>query len=247
MIRSKTSAMSAPSLRVLVSRAALVACLAAMLGACKARLIEEAYPNDFRQRHPIAISEGEQTVNIFIGRARGGLAPAQRADVTAFANAWAREATGGIVIEVPAGTSNAHAAQDALREVRAILSAIGVPPQAVSVRSYQPESPTRLATIRLNYPKMVARAGPCGLWPNDLGASLERHYNENRQYWNFGCAHQRNLAAIVDNPADLVQPRGETSVYTARRTTVLDKYRKGESTATASPNPNQGKISSVGQ
>ena len=33
---------------------------------------------------------------------------------------------------------------------------------------------------------------------------------ENRPYWNFGCANQRNLAAMVDNPADLVQPRGET-------------------------------------
>ena len=59
-------------------------------------------------------------------------------------------------------------------------------------------------------------------------ASGRRHYLENRQYWNFGCASQRNLAAMVDNPADLVQPRGETPAYTARRSVAIDKYRKGE-------------------
>ena len=52
---------------------------------------------------------------------------------------------------------------------------------------------------------------------------------------------------MVDNPADLVQPRGETPSYTGRRTTVLDKYRKGESPATVYPDADKGKISDVGQ
>jgi len=52
---------------------------------------------------------------------------------------------------------------------------------------------------------------------------------------------------MVAEPADLVQPRGEMPAYTARRTQVLDKYRKGESPATTYANPNLGKISDVGQ
>jgi len=51
---------------------------------------------------------------------------------------------------------------------------------------------------------------------------------------------------MVDNPADLVQPRGDTAAYAARRSVVLDKYRKGDSTATTYPNENKGKISNVG-
>ena len=47
----------------------------------------------------------------------------------------------------------------------------------------------------------------------------------------IGCATQRNLAAMVDNPADLVQPRAETPAYTMRRTTVMEKYRQGVSPA----------------
>jgi len=48
-------------------------------------------------------------------------------------------------------------------------------------------------------------------------------------------------------PADLAQPRGEGPAYPARRSTILDKYRKGESTATTYPNAGAGKISDVGK
>jgi pilus assembly protein CpaD len=209
--------------------------------------VTASIPSDYRQRHPIVIKEGAQTLEVFVGNSRGGLAAAQRGDVHSFGRVWTREATGGIVIDLPTRTSNARAAADALREIRSLLTATGVPPQAIAVRPYQPADPAKLATIRLRYSKIVAEAGPCGLWPNDIGPSMNRDYIENRPHWNFGCASQRNLAAMVDNPADLVQPRGETPALASRRSTVLEKYRKGESTATAYPDASKGKISDIGQ
>src|SRR6266702_7222627 len=198
--------------------------------------------SDPRQRHPIVIKEGPRTVDLFIGERRGTLNGSQRAEVLSFAAEWRREATGGILIDVPAGTSNAAAAANAAREVRAILPAAGVPANAVQKRESRPLSPAKLATLRLHYPRMMADVGPCGLWPHDLGATYEREHFENRQYWNFGCAQQRNLAAMVENPADLVQPRSEVPPYNGRRTTVLEKYRRGEGTATIYPDENKGKI-----
>jgi pilus assembly protein CpaD len=209
--------------------------------------LADASQPDYRLRHPIAVREAERTVELFIGTNFGGLNPSQRADVVAMAHAWRREATGGFLIDVPANTRNSRAAQGALHEVRSLLAAAEVPPDAVRVRAYRPTSARTFATLRLRYPKMTAMAGPCGMWPNDLGSSNDRMYNENVPYWNHGCANQRNLAAMVDNPADLVQPRGETPALSARRAIVLDKYRKGESTATQYPTGNQGKISEVGQ
>ena len=93
----------------------------------------------------------------------------------------------------------------------------GVPSRGITLHHYHPDDPRMLPTIRLSYPKISAVAGPCGLWPEDLGPSiLNNGYNENRQYYNFGCAYQRNMAAMIDNPADLVQPRRETpAVYGA--------------------------------
>ena len=52
---------------------------------------------------------------------------------------------------------------------------------------------------------------------------------------------------MVDNPADLVQPRAETPAYTMRRTTVMEKYRAGSATATRYPTNDTAKISDFGQ
>jgi len=235
----------------LARAAALVAMMTALSGCYTTReKVASAPPppppNEYNLRHPISIQEKDRTVTLFVGSKRGGLTPSQRADVIAFSQAWKRDATGGVVIEIPAGTPNERAAADSVQEIQAILAGAGVPAGGVLVRPYTPE-PGKLAVMRLNYPKMTAEAGPCGVWPEDLGPSLKGSYLENRPYYNFGCASQRNLAAMVENPGDLVQPRGETPAYTGRRTIVLDKYRKGEATATINPDANKAKISDVGK
>jgi len=221
--------------------------IAVMLAGCyeTPRVAQREYPNDYRLRHPITLKEGDRTVEIFVGRNRGGLSPAQRADVLSFAQLWRREATSGIIVDVPKGRSIDHAAADSMREVQSILAASGVPKNAIYTRSYRPSDYT-LASIKINYSKIVAEAGPCGQWPNDVGIS-DPGYIENQPYWNLGCAHQRNLAAMVDNPADLVQPRGEAPAYTARRSVVLDKYRKGENPSGAYNGYEAAKISGVGK
>jgi pilus assembly protein CpaD len=229
-------------------RLAVAAGCAAMVAGCKTdQTVTGTVPSDYRQRHPIVIKEGPRTVELFIGNKRGTLTGEQRADVLAFAREWRREATGGILIDLPSGSSNQMAATQALTEVRSIFAAAGVPPEAVNVRPNRPRDPNKLVTMRLHYPRITADAGPCGLWPHDLGPTYERQHMENEEYWNLGCASQRNLAAMVDNPSDLVQPRSEIPPYTGRRTTVLDKYHRGDSTATTYTNPDKGKISDVGQ
>jgi pilus assembly protein CpaD len=225
------------------------ACCAVMLAGCNTvqEVTTGSVPMDYRQRHPIVINEGPRTVELFIGEKRGSLNGQQRAQVLAFAGEWHRESTGGIRIDLPEGTSNATAAASAAQEARSILAAAGVPPASIALRRVRPANLGKLATLRLEYPRMAADAGPCGLWPHDLGATWDLEHYENREYWNFGCAQQRNLAAMVEDPADLVEPRGEVPPYTGRRNTVLDKYRQGQSPATTDPNLDKAKITSVGQ
>lgn len=233
----------------LTIRAAIVGGCAIILCACNTDQQIAAGPDaptDYRQRHPITISEANHTLEIFVGSNRGELNPTQRAQVLAFAQTWRHEATGGVVIDLPVGTSNEHAAAETLRMIRSILAASSVPPDGIVERTYHPATPN-LATVRISYPKMSAQAGPCGMWPEDMGASANRGYFENEPYWNFGCATQRNLAAMVENPADLVQPRAETPAYEMRRTTVIEKYRQGSGSATQYSTSTTGKITAVGQ
>src|ERR1700682_3004510 len=95
--------------------------VAVALGACTHtdEVLTASVPNDYRQRHPIAIQEADQSIVIFVGRARGGLSVSQRADVMGLAQTWLREATGAIYIDLPVDTPNARTAADAFREIRA--------------------------------------------------------------------------------------------------------------------------------
>src|SRR3981081_835350 len=225
--------------------------LSAALGACTStggEVVTASVPNDYRLRHPIAIQEADRSVVIFVGHARGGLSASQRADIMGLAQTWVREGTGAIVADVPVDTPNARAAADSFREVQALLAASGLPSRGIQLRHDHPEDPRTLATIRLSYPRITAVAGPCGLWPEDLGPSLlNEDYSEDKEDYNFGCAYQRNMAAMVDNPSDLVQPRPETPPYTTRRTAGFEKYRKGESTTTNYPEADKAKLSDTGK
>jgi pilus assembly protein CpaD len=225
--------------------------VAVALGACvhdNNRQMVDAVPGDYRLRHPIAVEEANQSIVVFVGRGRGGLTAEQRADVVGVAQSWMHAGTGVINVDVPVDTPNARAAADSAREIQATLGVAGVPSRAVALRPYHPESSKHLAAIRVSYPRMKAEAGPCGLWPEDLGPSIKNpNYYDNKDYYNFGCAYQRNMAAMVANPSDLVQPRPETPAYTERRREGFEKYRQGQTTTTTYPETDRAKLSDAGK
>ena len=220
------------------------------LAACNTteEVVTQSVPTDYRQRHPIAIQEGKRSIVIFVGQSRGGLTASQRADVAGIARDWAREGTGAVVVDVPVDTANARAAAATYQEIRSVLAAGGVPSHGITRHPYRPADPGLLPTIRLSYSRIAAVAGPCGLWPEDVGPSIfDPTYNENKPYFNLGCATQRNLAAMIDNPADLEQPRPEAPAYTERRSIAFDRYRKGTTTSTSYPEADRAKLSDTGK
>ena len=74
--------------------------------------------------------------------------------------------------------------------------------------------------------RYVAEGPECGTtWIHD--ADRDR---KNLPSPNFACATQRNLAAMIANPADLLGPRSETPRDASRRDVVYDGYLKGDST-----------------
>jgi pilus assembly protein CpaD len=237
------------SVAALAVRAAVAAGCALFLCGCNTDQQAAAVPDppsDYRLRHPITLRESDHAIEVFIGSNRPELTPTQRAQVLSFGLGWKREATGGVIVERPVGVSNEQASSDAMREIASILAASGLPLQSIAMRTYPATS--SVASIRISYPKVMAQAGPCGIWPEDIGPSMNRNYFENKQYWNFGCASQRNLAAMIDNPADLVQPRAETAAYAMRRSVVVEKYRTGQSPATQdSTSAQSAKITDIGK
>ena len=74
-------------------------------------------PSDYRLRHPISITEKDHTLQLFMGANRDSLTPLQRAEVLAFGQTWKGRATGGVIVDLPIGSSNEHASANSLREI----------------------------------------------------------------------------------------------------------------------------------
>ncbi|MDR4306270.1 CpaD family pilus assembly protein [Chelatococcus sambhunathii] len=226
------------------SRAALLLGAGLALAACHAeRIVQDSYPQRVAQRHPIVLSEGPERLDLPVGAGGKGLTDRQRDDIRAFAADWRKSGRGPVGMMVPSGGAGDFAAP----AVRTTLAAAGVPSTTIVSQRY-PAGADSVAVIKLGFVKLKAGVPhPCGLWPDDIGYGGGDWYgeSENREYWNFGCATQQNLAAQVADPEDLARPRRETPNYAARRTTVVDKYRQGED-STTSYRQQDAKVSSVG-
>ena len=175
---------------------AVVGLATSLAGCYRPRMTQEVYPNDYRERHPITLKERERTVEVFVGRNRGGLTPSQRADVLSFAQVWRREATSGIIVDVPRGGPTDRAAADSVREVNSILAASGVPRNAIYVHSYEPpESALASIKIRATRPMRV---------PIDTAlAALERRTMRNGfllMALQWLALHRDRLDAIIAGP-----------------------------------------------
>src|SRR3954462_9302626 len=104
-------------------------------------VVTASVPDDYRQRHPIAIQEANRSIVIFGGNGRGGLAAAQRADVLGLAQGRVGGGTGAIGADVPADTPNARAAASSFQEIRALLAAGGGPPPRTNFNPHPPPAP----------------------------------------------------------------------------------------------------------
>lgn len=180
----------------------------------------------FHTRHPIVVEEGNETLDVPIGAQAAHLPAKLAATVEAFGREARRRGASGVVVMAPSGSANETAAHRATREITAALVRGGVPAHAIERRSYPAAGPEDVAPIRIAFPRIVAHVPhECGEWPNSALSDFN-----NRDYWNFGCATQANIAAMVDNPVDLVAPAPLGPTDATRRAVVLQAYRKGEKT-----------------
>lgn len=214
-----------------IAALALTAGLAACAGSKQD--ITGSVPDDYRDRHPVVVTAGAETIDLLPGGGPGGLTDRQVGDIQSFGAKWREKGRGPITIEVPTGGAADRASAHAAREVRRIFSAMGIPQKATIVRTYPADGPGHLAPVRLEFPALQAKVQhACDQWPEDLGYGDPMSSNRNRSYWNFGCATQQNLAAQVEDPEDFIRPRAEDPPSATRRSDVIRKYSKGDATPT---------------
>lgn len=173
-------------------------------------------PDDYRTRHPIVLEESLATLDIPTGVDIYRLAAPMRANIAGFAQTFLDSGGTTLAIIVPTGSANAAASRHLAGDIRTALVRSGVPNRAIEFRAYAAGPSETGAPVRLAYNRIAAGTDRCGDWPDQTAAN-----SENRNYENFGCASQQNLAAMLDNPLDLLYPRKMTPADATRRSTVL--------------------------
>ena len=213
--------------------------LSALTGCKHYNGITTAVIADPLARHPIVVSDQAEQLDIEAPAGTVSLAPQQRSDVYHFVADFKSGGNGRLLVSAPSGSKNEIAAMNMLGEIRAIIRRSGVHPQAVDYHPYRAGG-RRNAPIQITYRRYHAQGPDCGDWSTNLADDPQ-----NLPYPNLGCATQHNLAAVVANPRDFLEPRGMTPRSSERRDVVWDKYIKGEPTGAQKSEEEKTTVSEV--
>jgi pilus assembly protein CpaD len=170
--------------------------------------------------HPITVEPVSRTVEFAFSASNAGLMPDDAAKFDAFVADYMEHGNGAVSITVPAGPyANATISYFGER-----LAGMGVPRSRVLVGTRAPGD--RNARVELGFVGYGAHADSCGDWSEDASQT-----GDNQPMPNFGCAVQNNIAAMVADPRDIVQPRAMGDASAERRNAVIGHYQKGEVTS----------------
>lgn len=196
---------------------------AATLQACATadgpKKVAAADPLTPTEQFPIEVRQNPDEVRLALHD--HGLSPGQEAALSALVDRWRDTGGGDVTIQAPRGAGPGYA-QAALH----VLAGLGVPVERVRLVDYQPAD-AKPAPLIVGFTSFQAVGPTCGQHWDNLTST-----GSNKPYANFGCAQTANIAAMVANPRDLVTPRDMTAPDATRRSVVLDKYRKGDTTST---------------
>lgn len=195
-----------------VCLALITGCVSAVNGSNQAMSIEEAHP----------ISVDTQIVTLTINAGALPLSSLDRARIRAFSDAYLRNGHGPVTVTTPTigAASDQYAAS-----IRELMNGVGVSFNAMAAAEYRPSGEAKPQII-LSYTHYVAQASACGIWKG-----LKEADRRNLRSPNFGCATQHNLAAMVADPRDLIEPAGIGAVDAAARIRAIRAFREGETSS----------------
>ncbi len=210
----------------MITRLPLLALGLGALSACTtlaSRAPEGPVTASAADRHEIGV---EQTsARMEITASGDGLSTKTQADLRDFASGYLRYGHGALILSAPEGAGNAEAARRAANATRVSLVEFGVTDSAIAPSTYDASGQGE-APIIVSFARFEAQAPHCApLWEQDLA-----HQSDNQPWESFGCATQANLAALIEDPHDLLAPRGEDPRDSGRRDETFEAYREGRHT-----------------
>jgi pilus assembly protein CpaD len=169
---------------------------------------------DGAANHPIVVEPGTRSLKLPFSAGEAGLLPEDASRLEAFVSDYANDGNGAISISAPEGVES----NVAITYFGERLAEMGVPRSRIIVGTHEAND----KQVELDFISYTAHTDKCGDWSQDLAATA---HNDTAP--NFGCSVQQNIAAMVADPRDLIEPRGMGAADATRRNDVVTKYEKG--------------------
>lgn len=220
-------------------------CALLAISACQTTSqMEPVQSTSYTSRHPIVVVNDVVSLKVHGQGSKGhhGLSNVQRNKVQAFISSYKDTGTGSLKIKAPSSVVHDVLAASTVAEVRRIVERNRVPRSRVRMANYYPRNPRVSSPVIISFHRHGAIANKCGAWPESNTITYK-----NEPSWSFGCATQNNLAAMIANPQDLVEPRAVAPADAQRRDNVFAKYREGAVTTASRSDAEKGSISNVAQ
>lgn len=209
------------------SRLSLIACSALALGACAGGPFNGAqHAQTVAQMHPISVDSQVVTLTIDADLSTVDLSDTDRARLRAFAASYSNNGHGPLTITAPSGGAGDFDGQEAASDIRKELNKAGIPWSSLTGATYRTSADTQGGQLVLSFTRYVATASECGIW-----SGVKESDYRNLRTPNFGCATMNNIAAMIGDPRELVEPsaQGERDAELASRAYRL--YQEGRITA----------------
>ena len=216
-----------------ILRAAAIGCIM-IAGSCAVSNDATSISSDGAANHPISVEPTFREIKLQFAGGAEGLEIDEALKFEAFLDEYRAHGNGSLGISVPNGPPS----RTAITWLAERAAATGIPRDKILVSTHD----TRDGDFRVDvsYIAYTARAPECRDWSENLAFS-----GDNLTPKNFGCSVQRNIAAMVADPRDLLGPRRFDPADASRAATVIGNYQQGKVTAAEKSDDQSGAVSDV--
>jgi pilus assembly protein CpaD len=202
-----------------------------MAGCDSPRLADGMHPmvTDPQQRHPIVVAADTASLDMVVLSDRDGLDARSELDVVRFVRKYRQEGKGPLTLWLNPKNSGHRGVSASVNAVQRVAHEAGVGPQSFRVRQRAMGGEVG-QILTLSYNRIAAIGPHCGDWSESVARNPE-----NLPYPNYGCASQRNLAAMVARPTDFIYAAQDVERGGEKRSGAYKAFRGGDAKAGAAP------------
>jgi len=216
-------------------------CLAGLAGC--ASHAPTAVPQSYLQgtaldRNALGVAKRTEFLEVNIDPVSSALSLKDRERIEVFVRTYRSKGHGPLIMSLPETSDNSQLAVSAVVTAREIAWQNGVEYDEIAGSSHGADSDKSEPMI-LAFQVYDAVAPDC----KSMAEYDVSDIRSNNEMPSLGCSVRSNQAAMIADPADLLGQREITSADPLRRKVILDKFRQGESTASARSSDESGTVS----